>query len=70
MTEPADRNRRTHQNEEVMKMGFKKHGTGEVIETEGDLSRTASGGQFTPADQEALDRENAAADRAEPTEED
>ena len=46
-------------------MGFKKHGTGEVTETEGPLSRTASAGEFSDADREALARENEQADGKE-----
>jgi len=51
--------------EEVMDMGFKKHGTGEVTETEGSLAKTASGADFNEVDQQALARENEQADKEE-----
>jgi hypothetical protein len=46
-------------------MGFKKFGTGEVTETEGQVAKTASKQDWTPTDDEALARENANADQQE-----
>lgn len=46
-------------------MGFKKFGTGEVTETEGSLSRTATNVNFDEGDREALRRENDQADSEE-----
>lgn len=43
-------------------MGFKKFGTGDVTGTEGDVQKTASRGDWTEDDQEALKRENERAD--------
>ena len=49
--------------EEVDAVGFKKFGTGEVVEVEeNDLVKTASEQTFTEEDQKALARENADAD--------
>lgn len=46
-------------------MSFKKFGTGEVTETEGTVSKTASSGEFTDADKAALQQENDAADKTD-----
>jgi hypothetical protein len=49
--------------EEVRGMGFKKFGTGEITETEGQTAKTAAKQDWTDEDNQALARENAAADQ-------
>jgi hypothetical protein len=48
---------------EVKKMGFKKHGVGEILPDAGDVTKTANKAGFDQDDEDELAAENDAADK-------